>query len=118
MMETHESDRTCLLCGKTRTVIIHSDDGRDFDGHQRGHSASYYENENCTCAASTSEIKKMCLNCANYNEGYCADCAFARKIDTEMFEMKKEVLIKLPTRSCSNYKPNVEEIVRELKFID
>ena len=59
--------RICPICGKTINYKEIYDDGRDWEGHQRGTPGYRKEGYHCTC--DSTPFKRMCINC-KYYENY------------------------------------------------
>lgn len=110
-------DEVCVYCGKEYEVTYYTDDGFDFDGHKRGSTSTRKEGK-CNCEAEQLleklKIKKMCINCAYYDVGYCQNQKTINELRESMeafdFGMRKNILIKHKEKKCKNYKFNTQLI--------
>lgn len=107
MEESYTRTRICKLCGKPIIYNVRTNDGYDWNGHQRGTGSSEEIGNECNC----SKYKRMCLNCKYYND-ISKDCnnkkvidEYNKKIEETFFnlEMTSVIGIKTPTRHCGHW---------------
>lgn len=103
-METSiNKTRICHLCGKTINYKVVTEDGFDWHGHQRCVSSSKTIGYDCTC--SSKQYKRMCMNCAHYDNPYCKNketiSHYKNKYNDEIFAIDiSELRIKDATKKC------------------
>lgn len=112
MKHTERSKKTCVFCGKERTVEAIVDDGCDYYGHHYGVAETKYYDDGCDCALGkleqeNPEIRPMCLNC-RYLEDF--RCGNKKKIDevSKIFEFMENPIVKNLTADCSYWELSLD----------
>lgn len=112
MEDVRNLTRICPICGKTIKYKEIYEDGRDWEGHQRGTPEYRKEGYHCTC--DSTPFKRMCINCKYYKNYTCTNydmqSAYKQKIENISPLVIEEFKLKVPsnkiTMSCNYWELN------------